>query len=54
MFLGCLSCFFTNTIKRKGNRKRKEKEKEKEKENDIGPMGGPIYYERGYFLPFYL
>jgi hypothetical protein len=49
MFLGCLSCF-ANTIKRKGNRK----EKEKEKENDIGPMGGPIYYERGYFLPFYL
>ena len=48
MFLGCLSCFFTNTLKRKGNRKRKEQE------NDIGPMGGPIYYERGYFLPFYL
>ena len=50
MLLGCLSCFFTNTIKRDGNRRRKEKEKE----NDIGPMGGPIYYERGYFLPFYL
>jgi hypothetical protein len=52
MFIGCLSCFFTNTIKRDGNRRRKEKEKENEKE--IGPMGGPIYYERGYFLPFYL
>jgi hypothetical protein len=48
MFLGCLSCLFTNTIKRKGNRRGKEKEKE------IGPMGGPIYYERAYFLPFYL
>lgn len=45
MFLGCLSCF-ANTTKRKGNRKRKE--------NEIGPMGGPVYYERGYFLPFYL
>ena len=53
MFLGCLSCF-TNTIKRKGNRKRKEQKKKKEQENDIGPMRGPIYYERGYFLPFYL
>ncbi len=48
MFLGCLSWFFTNTIKRGGNRRGKEKERE------IGPMGGPIYYERAYFLPFYL
>ena len=47
MFLGCLSCF-ANTLKRKGNRRRKENE------NEIGPMGGPVYYERGYFLPFYL
>jgi hypothetical protein len=54
MFLGCLSCFFTNTIKRGGNRRGKEKEKGKEKEREIGPMGGPIYYERAYFLPFYL
>lgn len=48
MFLGCLSFFFTNTIKRNGNRRGKEKERE------IGPMGGPIYSERAYFLPFYL
>ena len=47
MFLSCLSCFFTNTIKRGGNKRRKEKEKEKD------PIES-IFYERAQFLPFYL
>ena len=47
MFLSCLSCFFTNTIKRGGNRRGKEKEKE------TAPIEF-IFYERAQILPFYL